>query len=671
MSERPSTASTLRPGSANSTTVTLNRPATSGGGGGGSGSGRGTPPPNENKRVVTANASPRPKSKTDIQTPCRNIVIYGYCRYQDKGSFHQAPPFFLVTLRRNRQQTPNASESLRRKLNVDSPTFTPAKSTLAPKADAAPFTPSKFLQAVEPQAYQSLQQGFESLGLDSVGSPYRGQYRTDTSSPLKTAAAAGPMLGYTDYGVVPQVNPYAHNGSDLFYQQPSFTQPLQYHLYAPIGPHKQNLDANQRNIHHLFISDNLREELQRKSEASLQTLQNVGLPQVDAYHSLVPLDLSNQKSTQIFGYPSWIYKAFSSGDGKAYALRRVEGFRLRDPKDIMVVQRWKKVCNANMVTLYNAFTTTRFQDSSIIFVYAYHPLSKTLADEHFGPNPRYLPPRHPQGGPAVPETVLWSYMVQIASALRTIHQSGLAARVIDASKILLTTNGTRIRLNCCGMMDVIHPDTRSVQEHQQEDIVQFGRLVLCIACNTLAAAMNPHKSMEYISKYYSADLKNAIMYLMGVIQQPNVPPKSMDDFISKYAYAYLVNNLDSALQYDDTLESELCRELENGRLVRLLSKFGFINERPEFDHDRNWSESGDRYFIKLFRDYVFHSVDEHGMPVVDMAHVLSCLNKLDAGVDEKIMLVSRDEQNCFIVSYKEIKRAIDAAFMDLTKNQRR
>ena len=130
---------------------------------------------------------------------------------------------------------------------------------------------------------------------------------------------------------------------------------------------------------------------------------------------------------------------------------------MRDPKDIMVVQRWKKVSNANLVTLYDAFTTTRFQDScwsspdvltqlallltfkpAIIFVYAYHPLSKTLADEHFGQNPRYLPSRHPQGGSAVPEPVLWSYMVQIANALRTIHGNGLAARVVEPSKILLT-----------------------------------------------------------------------------------------------------------------------------------------------------------------------------------------------------------------------------------------
>lgn len=33
--------------------------------------------------------------------------------------------------------------------------------------------------------------------------------------------------------------------------------------------------------------------------------------------------------------------------------------------------------------------------------------------------------------------------------------------------------------------------------------------------------------------------------------------------------------------YTDSLENELGKELENGRLVRLLSKLGFINERPE------------------------------------------------------------------------------------------
>lgn len=145
----------------------------------------------------------------------------------------------------------------------------------------------------------------------------------------------------------------------------------------------------------------------------------------------------------------------------------------------------------------------------------------------------------------------------------------------------------------------------------------------------------------------------------------------------------------------DRLEGGLMSELENGRLFRLLCKFGFINERPEFALDPRWSETGDRYIIKLFRDYVFHQVDEHGKPVVNLSHVLTCLNKvsfvfvashmaftdrcgpifvqlygrlfvlliqLDAGTDERIMLVSPDEQSCLVVTYKEVKSYIESAF---------
>ena len=46
--------------------------------------------------------------------------------------------------------------------------------------------------------------------------------------------------------------------------------------------------------------------------------------------------------------------------------------------------------------------------------------------------------------------------------------------------------------------------------------------------------------------------------------------------------------------------------------------------------DPAWSETGDRYLLKLFRDYVFHQVDENNDPVVNLAHVVSCLNKVPA-----------------------------------------
>jgi PAB-dependent poly(A)-specific ribonuclease subunit 3 len=57
---------------------------------------------------------------------------------------------------------------------------------------------------------------------------------------------------------------------------------------------------------------------------------------INEYHSLVPLDMSNQKSAQTFGYPSWVYKAFSTEDANTYALRRVEG-RTHPPPDFRLL----------------------------------------------------------------------------------------------------------------------------------------------------------------------------------------------------------------------------------------------------------------------------------------------------------------------------------------------
>lgn len=43
----------------------------------------------------------------------------------------------------------------------------------------------------------------------------------------------------------------------------------------------------------------------------------------------------------------------------------------------------------------------------------------------------------------------------------------------------------------------------------------------------------------------------------------------------------LTKKLISYPSYNDELESHLARELENGRIARLMVKMGFINERPE------------------------------------------------------------------------------------------
>lgn len=47
-----------------------------------------------------------------------------------------------------------------------------------------------------------------------------------------------------------------------------------------------------------------------------------------------------------------------------------------------------------------------------------------------------------------------------------------------------------------------------------------------------------------------------------------------------------------------------------------------------FGVDPRWSETGDRYLLKLFRDYVFHQVYDDGNPAVDLGHVVDTLNKV-------------------------------------------
>lgn len=386
--------------------------------------------------------------------------------------------------------------------------------------------------------------------------------------------------------------------------------------------------------------------------------------QVDYFHSLVPLDLNHQKNATTFGFPSWVYKAQSSKDGNFYALRRLEGFRLTNEKAIRSVQAWKRVCNGSVVTIHDAFTSRSFQDSSLIFVTDYHPLSKTLAEQHLGAGNRFQT-RHPAH---IPEQVLWSYLTQIANALKAIHSNGLAARIIEPSKILLTAKN-RVRLNACAIMDVVQYEAqRSVTDLQRQDLVNLGQLVVTLGANSPSVMGNPTRAMEHFTRAYTPQLKNSVFWLLNGMQKDQ--ERSIDIFITGIS-SQLMSTFDSSLHLDDQLTSDLSRELENGRLVRLMTKLNLINERPEYDHDRQWSENGERYFLKLFRDFVFHQVDAQGDPVVDLGHVLACLNKLDAGSDERITLVSRDEQSCFVVSYKELKKALESSFQALMKPGRR
>lgn len=79
-------------------------------------------------------------------------------------------------------------------------------------------------------------------------------------------------------------------------------------------------------------------------------------------------------------------------------------------------------------------------------------------------------------------------------------------------------------------------------------------------------------------------------------------------------------------------------------------------------------------------------ITEDGRPWLDHAHILQCLNKLDAGTTEKVHffhgkcvvlfayiqmifqvnLMSRDEQSVLVVTYAELKHCLEQSFAELT-----
>jgi len=403
-------------------------------------------------------------------------------------------------------------------------------------------------------------------------------------------------------------------GTTYFYMQQAQQQPAvlfpSYQAYISEPAHLAHLQSNQTRNNAFSMSTQLRQALIHQHTLSMAQLdpENQTAPQeVDSYHTLCPieqLDTPTEQAQRTFGYMTTCYKATNSKDGLVYILRRVHAFRLVNAKSMILVDQWKKISHSNLVSLREVFTTKAFGDNSLVFAYDYHPGAETLLMRHFsGPdstlpvspdgtllfpsNPRSggVPNRHRPGHRSpMPERLIWSYIIQLSSALRTVHAAGLACRVIDPSKVLLIGN-SRLRINGCGIFDVLSFDASNspnamIPHFQQEDLTSLGKLVLALACYSLQAVQREHiqQSLEYMAVNYSSDLKNLIIYLLSSPIPAHM--KSVNDIMPMIG-ARFYTQLDAAQVKCDVLEGELAKEMENGRLFRILCKMGTINERPE------------------------------------------------------------------------------------------
>lgn len=431
-----------------------------------------------------------------------------------------------------------------------------------------------------------------------------------------------------------------------------------------------------------FINDGIRQQLQQQSylvqaqwsqeTAGVRAEEFVPLPEkVHNYHTLYPLEEpsadGNDKMSAALGLRTFVMKAISSLDGQAYAIRRVCGKQVIPSADLLsharsAVEAWSPVSNhPNIAGLRAAFVSSEMDGgSALFFVHDYQPGCLTLAQAHL------VPSASSSGVVALnpaSEAQLWSYLVQLTSAIRCVHNAGLALRpgCLHPSKILLSSLG-HISVGCVGMLDALNPGDLHDQDDPHHmhrlELSALGQLLLTLAC----AGIAPSPTLDACAAHYSIELTRIIAALLASAEGGQL--NSWRQLAAALADRTIAE-LDSVNIFGNAMMSELAKECDNGRLLRLLVKLGFVNERPELDGDTQWAETGDRYLLKLFRDFVFHQTSEDGTAITDWGHVIEALNKLDAGVPEKILLMSRDEQSMLVVSYADLKRCVEGTYADV------
>ena len=216
------------------------------------------------------------------------------------------------------------------------------------------------------------------------------------------------------------------------------------------------------------------------------------------------------------------------------------------------------------------------------------------------------------------ESLIWRLLIQLLSAMRHVHGRGFSVRVVEAAHIILTS-GTCARFSTVGVLDVLEFETRkSASELQQDDLIKLGRVVLSLMTRAVITAKNTDDATVLMKQNFSQDLQRVVLALLS--GKVNINQLCSNPLVSDRIH----EELDTAVAAADALHSHLRSEYENGRMLRLMMKLGFVNERPA-DHNPmqpHWSETGDQYVLKLFRDHVFHQVSAVLLLVVNLPCIL-------------------------------------------------
>ena len=312
---------------------------------------------------------------------------------------------------------------------------------------------------------------------------------------------------------------------------------------------------------------------------------------------------------------------------------------------------------------------------SICVVYDYHPTA----------GPLFPPPE----GHSLPYELIWHYILQLIQILADLHEHALTAHssnLLTYGRILIT-NDQKIHLSCSGINEIIKgsllPQLSDAElaQSQLQDYQQLAVLVISWLGYTSNVLNVGYNNIDGVFKTIQDELATklgsqqadllallAILSHAGSVTNTVTTPVQMQAKIHSTIYKRISASLRTSALHVEYTENELSKETQNGRLFRLLVKFGFVSERPDLS-GQSWSETGDRYLLTLFRDLLFHSMHTTEVPNIDWGHVIHNLNKLDAGSPEKLLLSSRNGESMLLVRFSDLKRCVEISYEELVRKQ--
>ncbi|KAJ1966595.1 PAB-dependent poly(A)-specific ribonuclease subunit 3, partial [Dispira parvispora] len=491
----------------------------------------------------------------DKPRPCRNVIIFGSCKYEGKGckfshpSDAQPAPSVAAVTAMEVAKSPNVKGKLP---NPNSPIFTPKK-----HQERQPPLTSVLHEATmglsSPQASPSKKPVDSHLPDSLVNLNLAAEEVTD---PFYDKTAEYPddadnMISPTMPKFLNPTNPPPSNlvGPEEYLESlrrlPQ--EPLNYHLYTAPPLSFSHRRPNQKSAHDFFINRHLHQFLTERSIDIAESASSTsGLPdQVHHYHSLVALtgDSHDPLLTHYnTSFDTAVYKGTSSQDGLRYTLRRIKSFVLANEDAMSVVNLWQTIRHPSLVSLHEAFTTKAFGDNSVVFVYDYIPLATTLYQQYFstGASPAMGGSQYGGGNSA--------------SLYQVWRDGGNAPSTASAQQTLY--------IDRAGIMDFMAygPQANSAV-YQQDDLRELGIILVQLACGNVQAHEYLEESLLFIQRLYSGQFKQLLFYLL-VRRDPGLNTEDILRFVGPRMF----EELDSSRMENDSLLNELSRELENSRI---------------------------------------------------------------------------------------------------------